>query len=44
MKAAQYAQRSVTIQGGEYTFKITGSTLIFDGFLKAYAVEESENE
>jgi len=44
MKAAQYAQRSVTIQGGEYTFKITGSTLIFDGFLKVYKVEETENE
>jgi len=44
MKPALYAQRTVTIQGGIYTFKVTGSTLIFDGFLKVYGVEEDENE
>ncbi len=44
MKPAQYAQRQVVIQGGKYTFKITGSTLIFDGFLKVYGIEEDENE
>ena len=42
MKPAQYAQRAVTIQGGPFTFKVTGSTLIFDGFLKVYGVDESE--
>lgn len=40
MKAAEYAQRQVTIKGGIYTFKVTGSTLIFDGFLSVYQEEE----
>lgn len=44
IKPAQYAQRSVTIQGGPYTFKITGSTLIFDGFLKVYGGDEEKEE
>lgn len=45
MKPAEYAQRHVTIQGGKYTFTVTGSTLVFDGFLKVYsAVEEEDKE
>lgn len=40
MKPAEYAQRQVTIIGGEYIFKVTGSTLIFDGFLRVYHEEE----
>jgi DNA topoisomerase-1 len=44
MKPAQYAQRTVTIKGGEYIFKVTGSTLIFDGFLKVYGVDEEEDK
>lgn len=44
MKPAQYAQRQVTIIGGPFTFKATGSTLLFDGFLKVYANEEDEKE
>jgi DNA topoisomerase IA len=40
MKAAEYAQRQVVIKGGIYTFKVTGSTLIFDGFLHVYQEEE----
>jgi DNA topoisomerase-1 len=44
MVAAQYAQRAVTIQGGVYTFKVTGSTLLFDGFLKVYNSDEDEQE
>ena len=44
MKPAQYAQRTVTIKGGKYTFKVTGSTLLFDGFLKLYGVDEDEKE
>lgn len=44
MKPAIYAQRQVTITGGKFTFKVTGSTLIFDGFLKVYKVEEEEDE
>jgi len=42
MKPAIYAQRQVVLQGGKYTFKVTGSTLTFDGFLKAYHVEEDD--
>lgn len=44
MKAAEYAQRQVVIQGGSYTFKVTGSTLMFDGFLKVYQDDEDEKE
>ena len=43
-KPAQYAQRQVTLQGGAYTFKVTGSTLLFDGFLKIYGTEEEKEE
>ncbi len=44
MKPAQYAQRQVTIQGGQFTFKVTGSTLIFDGFLKVYEEDTESDE
>lgn len=44
MESAEYAQRQVTIQGGQFTFKVTGSTLLFDGFLKVYAADEDEKE
>lgn len=44
MKPAIYAQRQVVIQGGIYTFKVTGSTLTFDGFLKVYQDESEEDE
>ena len=40
MKPAQYAQRQVSIDGGIYGFKVTGSTLIFDGYLKAYTEDD----
>ena len=42
MTPAQYAQRQVLIKGGKYGFKATGSTLLFDGFLKVYGVDEEE--
>lgn len=45
MNPAIYAQRQVIIKADKYTFKVTGSTLTFDGFLKAYQSEdEEENE
>lgn len=44
MSPAQYAQRTVTITGGKFTFKTVGSTLIFDGFLKVYRDEETEEK
>ena len=43
MSAARYAQRQVTISGGTYTFKVTGSSILFDGFLKIY-LDEDEKE
>ncbi len=44
MTPAQYFQRQVLIEGGKYLFKATGSTLMFDGFLKVYMVEEKDDE
>ncbi|MCL4361316.1 type I DNA topoisomerase [Candidatus Dependentiae bacterium] len=44
MKPAQYAQRQIVIKGGIFTFKVTGSTLIFDGYLKLYKDEDEEEE
>jgi DNA topoisomerase-1 len=44
MKPALYAQRQVVITGGKYVFKVTGSTLLFDGFLKAYQADDEEEE
>lgn len=42
MKPALYAQRQVVITGGKFIFKVTGSTLLFDGFLKAYQSDDEE--
>ena len=44
MTPAEYAQRQVVIKGGKFTFKVTGSTLLFDGFLKVYDNSDEENE
>lgn len=44
MKPALYAQRHVVIAGNEFIFKVTGSSLIFDGFLKVYLVEEDDDK
>ena len=49
MKPAEYSQRQVTIDSEKtkhvYTFKVTGSTLIFDGFLKVYnPADDTEEE
>lgn len=44
MTPAQYAQRQVVIEGNGFTFKVTGSTLIFDGYLKMYADTEADEE
>ncbi len=41
MKPAEYAQRAVTLAGDNgLIFKVTGSTLMFDGFLRVYAEPE----
>lgn len=44
MESAVYAQRQVVLKGGNFIFKVTGSTLLFDGFLKVYAADEDEKE
>jgi len=44
MNSAEYAQRQVIIKGGVYTFKVTGSTLLFDGFLTVYGESESDKD
>ena len=44
MKPAVFDQVRVNINAGEYTFKATGSTLRFPGFLVLYQGEEVEKE
>jgi DNA topoisomerase-1 len=44
MTPAEYALRQVEISGGRFLFRVTGSTLKFDGFLKVYQVEEEEGD
>lgn len=44
MSPAEYAQRQVVIAGGPYQFKVTGSTLLFDGFLKLYGEDEEDEK
>ena len=44
MSKAEYFQRQVNLNGGKFVFRITGSTLIFDGFLKVYSVEDEESK
>lgn len=44
MTPAKYFQRQVLITGGKLTFKAAGSSLMFDGFLKVYAVEEEDEK
>ncbi len=44
MNPAVYDQVRVDIQAGDYTFKATGSTLRFQGFLVLYQIEDAEEE
>jgi len=44
MAPAKYFQRQVLIDGGDITLKATGSTLVFEGCLAAYAAEEESEE
>lgn len=44
MSDAQYAQRKVVVEGDGFTLSATGSTLLFDGFLKLYTAPEDEEE
>lgn len=44
MTPAEYAQRQVTLDGNGLVYKATGSTLLFDGFLKVYSEPDEEEE
>ncbi|MCX5925177.1 MAG: type I DNA topoisomerase [Candidatus Dependentiae bacterium] len=44
MESALYAQRQVVITGGKFIFKVTGSTLIFDGYLKVYGISDEDED
>jgi len=44
MKPAEYFMKQVEIKGGKFLFRATGSTLVFDGFLKVYLVEDEEDK
>ena len=43
MKDAKVLATSVTLENNDYLFKVNGSTLIFDGYLKVYS-EYEKNE
>jgi len=42
MKPAEFLVTSVQIAAGIYTFRASGSKLLFDGFLKAYRADDEE--
>ncbi|MBE6020989.1 MAG: type I DNA topoisomerase [Clostridiales bacterium] len=43
MSAAQYDVQNIVINNGRYTFKVIGTTMKFDGFMKVYDIkDESE--
>jgi len=44
MTKAEYLQKQLLIKSGKYLFKATGSTLVFDGFLKVYTIEEDDKK
>lgn len=44
MKPALYAQRQIVVEGNDFVFKVTGSTLIFDGFLKVYGIDADDED
>lgn len=43
MKAATVEATTVDIASGEYTFRINGQILKFDGYLRVYSFEETKN-
>ncbi|GEM86151.1 type I DNA topoisomerase [Meiothermus granaticius] len=43
MTPALFDQTTVTVEGGEFTFRAVGSVLKFDGFLKVYGREEGDD-
>ena len=44
MASARYETTSVKIKGGEYTFTVAASKVVFDGFLSVYTDEEENKK
>lgn len=44
MTPAKYFNRVVLLESGDYIFRATGSSLIFDGFLKIYNIEDDDEK
>ncbi len=44
MPQAQYTTLSASIEAGDYTFRATGSVLVFDGYLSVYKKNEEKEE
>ncbi|MCT4596340.1 MAG: type I DNA topoisomerase [Vallitalea sp.] len=44
MEPAKYATKSIKINVGDYKFNASGSSLIFDGFLKVYNIAEDTED
>ena len=44
MMPAKYEAHAISIQNGPYTFKATYSVQLFDGYLKAYALDNAQIE
>ena len=42
MMPAKYESHAISIQNGAYTFKATYSIQLFDGYLKAYALDQAQ--
>ena len=40
MSQAKYDVQNISIQNGRYTFRLTGTSMKFDGFLRVYAVKD----
>ncbi len=44
MSTAKYETTAVKIKAGEHLFTVSASSLLFDGFMKVYAVEDDHEE
>ena len=44
MESSVYKNKTIKINGGDYEFRTTGSTLEFDGYLKIYKKNEEKEE
>jgi DNA topoisomerase I len=44
MTKAEYLQKQVTLKADKFLFRASGSTLMFDGFMKVYLVEDENDK